>query len=62
MNTVTYNGSNNYNDVSMGSEHPGGCNVALGDASVRLLRKDIDLNTVLLPLASRKGKEVVSNY
>jgi prepilin-type processing-associated H-X9-DG protein len=59
---VTYNGSNNFNDISMGSNHPGGCNVAFGDASVRLLQKNIDLNTVLLPLASRKGKEVVPNF
>jgi prepilin-type N-terminal cleavage/methylation domain-containing protein len=57
MNTVTYNGANNYNDVSMGSAHPQGCNVAYGDASVRFLKEDVDLNTVLLPLASRNGNE-----
>jgi type II secretory pathway pseudopilin PulG len=57
MNTVRYNGGNNFNDVSMGSNHPGGCGVAMADASVRFLSSDIDLNTVLLPLASRAGSE-----
>jgi prepilin-type N-terminal cleavage/methylation domain-containing protein len=62
MRTVKYNGGGNYNDISMGSNHTGGCNVVLGDASVRFLRESIDLNTILKPLASRAGGEVVSNY
>ena len=57
MNTVRYNGGSNFNEVSMGSNHPGGCAVAMADASVRFLSSDIDLNTVLLPLASRAGSE-----
>jgi prepilin-type N-terminal cleavage/methylation domain-containing protein/prepilin-type processing-associated H-X9-DG protein len=61
MNTVRYNGGGNYNDISMGSNHPGGCNVCLGDGSVRFLAKTIDLNRVLLPLASRGGSEAVAN-
>jgi prepilin-type N-terminal cleavage/methylation domain-containing protein len=61
MKTVRYNGGGNYNDISMGSNHPGGCNVALGDASVRLLTENIDLNRVLKPMASRNGGEVVTN-
>jgi len=62
MRTVKYNGGGNYNDVSMGSNHPGGCNVSFADGSVRFLRDSIDLNTVLKPLASRGGNEVVSNF
>ena len=62
MRTVKYNGGGNYNDTSMGSNHPGGCNVCLADGSVRFLRETIDLNTVLKPLASRAGGEVVANY
>jgi prepilin-type N-terminal cleavage/methylation domain-containing protein len=62
MRTVKYNGGGNYNEISMGSNHPGGCNVVLGDASVRFLRESVDLNTVLKPLASRNGAEIVSNY
>jgi len=46
--------------VSIGSNHPGGCNVAMADGSVTFLTEDIDLNNVLLPLASRNGTENVS--
>jgi prepilin-type N-terminal cleavage/methylation domain-containing protein/prepilin-type processing-associated H-X9-DG protein len=62
MNTVKYLNGTNYNDISMGSNHPSGCNVALGDGSVRFLRASVDLNRVLLPLASRSGGEVLSNF
>ena len=57
MNTVKYNGGGNWNDVSMGSNHTNGCNVVYADASVHFLSKNIDLNKVLLPLASRNGDE-----
>jgi prepilin-type N-terminal cleavage/methylation domain-containing protein/prepilin-type processing-associated H-X9-DG protein len=60
MRTVRYNGGGNYNDISMGSNHSGGCNVAFGDGSVRFLSETIDLNRVLKPLASRSGGEVVT--
>jgi len=60
MRTVRYNGGGNYNDISMGSNHTGGCNAAFADGTVRFLRESIDLNRVLLPLASRNGNEVVS--
>jgi prepilin-type N-terminal cleavage/methylation domain-containing protein/prepilin-type processing-associated H-X9-DG protein len=62
MRTVKYNGGGNYNDTSMGSNHGGGgANVAMGDGSVRFLRESIDLNRVLLPMASRSGGENVSD-
>src|SRR5262249_15079208 len=35
MRTVKYNGGGNYNDISMGSNHPTGCNVTMADGSVR---------------------------
>jgi prepilin-type processing-associated H-X9-DG protein len=50
-----------FNNVSMGSDHPGGCNVVMADSSVRFLAETIDLNSVLLPLASRRGRESVSD-
>jgi prepilin-type N-terminal cleavage/methylation domain-containing protein/prepilin-type processing-associated H-X9-DG protein len=60
MRTVRYNGGGNFNDISMGSNHTGGCNAVFGDGSVRFLRDSIDLNRVLLPLASRGGGEVIT--
>jgi prepilin-type N-terminal cleavage/methylation domain-containing protein/prepilin-type processing-associated H-X9-DG protein len=62
MNIQTYTTTGTYNDVSMGSNHPGGCNVAFGDGSVRFLSATVDLNNVLKPLASRNGGEVIPNY
>jgi prepilin-type processing-associated H-X9-DG protein len=53
---VPYNGSNNFNDVSFGSQHPGGCQFAFADGSVILINEAIDLN-LLKALASREGKE-----
>lgn len=49
---VAYNGGSNFNVISMGSNHPGGCTVATTDSSVRFVNQSIDLNRVLLPLAS----------
>jgi prepilin-type N-terminal cleavage/methylation domain-containing protein/prepilin-type processing-associated H-X9-DG protein len=54
MKTVRYTGDD-FNDISMGSNHPGGCTVAFGDGHVQFLGETVDLNTVLLPLASRGG-------
>jgi prepilin-type N-terminal cleavage/methylation domain-containing protein len=60
MNTVRYNGSSNYNSVSLGSNHPAGCNGGLADGSVRFLSKNVDLNLVLLPMASRASGESIN--
>jgi prepilin-type N-terminal cleavage/methylation domain-containing protein/prepilin-type processing-associated H-X9-DG protein len=61
MRTVRYNGGSNFNSISMGSNHSGGCNVVLGDGSVRFLRESTDLNRVLKPMASRAGGEVFAD-
>jgi len=55
--TSFINGNSNYNNVSMGSQHFGGCTVTFADASTRFLSDAADLNTVLLPIASRNGGE-----
>ena len=44
---------------SPGSEHPGGANFAMGDASVRFLSDDISSKTLKL-LSSIKGNDIVS--
>lgn len=59
INSTLYNGSNNFNDISMGSTHPGGCNFALGDASVRYVSEDIDL-ALYKALASVRNGEVTT--
>ncbi len=61
MRTVRYNGGSNYNSISMGSNHSGGCNAVMGDGSVRFLRESVDLNRVLKPMASRNGGEVFTD-
>jgi hypothetical protein len=61
MNTVRYNGGGNYNSISLGSNHPSGCNAGITDGSVRFVNRNIDLNNVLLPLASRAGGETVTS-
>jgi prepilin-type N-terminal cleavage/methylation domain-containing protein len=60
MNTVRYNGGSNFNSISLGSNHPNGCNAGIADGSVRFLTKNIDLNLVLLPMASRERGETVA--
>lgn len=44
------------NDVSLGSQHPGGCHVAMGDASTRFLNEDIELRE-LKALATRANAD-----
>jgi prepilin-type processing-associated H-X9-DG protein len=57
INAVPYNGSNNFNDVSFGSQHGGGCNFVLADGSVRFVSQTIS-TSVYLSAASKDGNEV----
>jgi len=58
INSLTvYNGSSNFNAVNFGSEHSGGCNFALGDASVRFVTASID-TSLFMALASIDSGEV----
>lgn len=56
INSNTYNGSNNFNDMSLGSNHTGGTQVLMGDGVVRFFSENIDMS-VYLSAASRNGDE-----
>ncbi|AWM39533.1 putative major pilin subunit [Gemmata obscuriglobus] len=59
INSTVYNGSNNFNDISFGSQHTGGANFAMGDGSVRFINQNTDLN-LLKALATISSGEVAS--
>ena len=46
-----------FNDMSFGSNHPGGCQFVMGDGSVKFVSENVDFG-VLLATASASGKEV----
>ena len=48
----------NYQDVSLGSKHPGGCNVLMSDGSAGFVSDSIEL-AVLKSMASRASGEVL---
>jgi prepilin-type N-terminal cleavage/methylation domain-containing protein/prepilin-type processing-associated H-X9-DG protein len=50
-----------YNDIPMGSMHPGGANFGMGDGSVRFIRQTIDM-PLYRSLASRDGGEVLGDF
>ena len=52
-------GVDNSHINNAGSYHPGGCNVLLGDGSVRFIKETVDIRT-WWALGTRKGGEVVS--
>ncbi len=58
INFMYYNCSNNFNDISMMSNHPGGAQFALGDASVRFIAQTIDLNVYRLAASMGGGENV----
>lgn len=56
INSTFYNGSNNFNDTSMGSNHSGGCNFVLGDGSVRFISETIDMGVYMATASIRSGE------
>ncbi len=59
INSTTYNGATNFNDISLGSNHTGGAQVLLGDGVVKFFSENIDMN-LLLGAASRDQEESIS--
>ena len=59
INVQPYNNANNFNDVSFGSNHPGGCQFAMVDGSVKFVSETVDFD-VYLSTASRDGGEVAT--
>lgn len=47
--------------TAMGSGHPGGCNVALGDASTRFVSSTVEMST-WQALSTRAGGEVIGKF
>jgi prepilin-type N-terminal cleavage/methylation domain-containing protein len=58
INATHYNGSNNFNEISFGSNHPGGCQFAMGDASVRYVSETIDLTVYRASASMNSGEPV----
>jgi len=59
INVAPYNGSNNFNNVSFGSQHTGGAHFLMGDGSTHFISQNIDFN-VYRQLGSKAGGEVAS--
>ncbi len=59
INSTYYNGSNNFNNISFGSNHSGGTNFCLGDGSVRFISDTISL-PLYMAMASINSREVAS--
>ncbi len=57
INSVFYNGSNNFNDISFGSNHVGGAQFLMVDGSVKFISQNINFPTYMT-LATRAAGEV----
>jgi prepilin-type N-terminal cleavage/methylation domain-containing protein/prepilin-type processing-associated H-X9-DG protein len=56
INLIPFNGTDNFNDVSFGSQHPGGCMFAMADGSVMFVQQSINMD-VYKATASCDGGE-----
>jgi prepilin-type N-terminal cleavage/methylation domain-containing protein len=51
----------NFNDIAMGSMHAGGANFTLGDASVRFINENIDINAYRAAASRDQGETIPLN-
>jgi len=56
INSTYYNCSDNFNDISMMSHHPGGAQFALADASVRFIPETIDFGIYRVSASMGEGE------
>ncbi len=59
INSTGYNGSSNFNDISLGSNHVGGTQALMGDGVVKFVSENISM-AILLGAASRDGEEATT--
>lgn len=56
INANGYNGSNDFNDISFGSNHTGGAHFLMGDGAVKFVSENVDM-VLYLATASMDGRE-----
>jgi prepilin-type processing-associated H-X9-DG protein len=56
INTPVLASATTFNDIAMGSMHPGGANFSMCDATVRFVSQNVDLG-VYKATSSRNGEE-----
>ncbi|MEK6257271.1 MAG: DUF1559 domain-containing protein [Planctomycetota bacterium] len=59
INSTGYNGSNNFNDISLGSNHTGGCHVLMADGAVKFVTENMSMD-VLKGASSRDQAEAAN--
>ncbi len=57
INTTGYNGSNNFNDIAFGSNHPGGTHFLMADGSTQFVSENVDFQSYI-STASMNKREV----
>lgn len=57
INSTVYNGSNNFNDISIASHHPAGAQVALGDGSTRFVQQTVSLYILQTAASMNQSEE-----
>jgi len=61
INSKGYNGSNDFNDIGMGSNHTGGCHFLMGDGTVRFVSENIDKNAYFATASMDSGEVATAN-
>jgi len=61
-NSAGYNGSNNFNDITPGSNHTGGCQALMCDGAVTFLSENVDLDSLKASASIGKGEVNVIKF